>query len=514
VTPQPPALEPAEAVVRFGRALREAGYSEQALCERLGIASMFDFRGAGSRPAAADSRGAPDACALLLSLFLDGAPVRRAELESHFGAGAVAEWAALGLVGEHPTAPDSLGALALVYPVQGLLVTSDLNEDAPGASHVGGRLADDAVYPAIADANRGFLADLPRSECGRLLDLCAGTGIGGLLAAATSGQVCALDITERATRFARFNALLNGIRNLEAQAGDLWEPVAGRRFDRIVAHPPYLPSLEGDFVFRDGGPDGEQVYRRIIEGLPAHLDDGGLFYGHGMMTDRREAPLEVRLRGMLGPDQRGFDVYLLWTRVLDPETFVMERIRKGRATLREAGAHLEALRGLGVERFVQGTLVIESNGGARSPITVRRARGSSGGWNEIEALLAREHALADPDFEAELPGARPRLRRGVRVLMGYRVLEEGPGLESLRLESEGSLPAAADLPPGSAALLPAMDGTRTIRELLADGIEAGAIPEGTPIGELAGLMRSLVRAGLVELAASGAPRRADGGGAA
>src|SRR5439155_22250135 len=117
--------------------------------------------------------------------------------------------------------------------------------------------------------------------------------------------------------FADFNRRINGISNFVASAGDLYEPAGGLTFDRIVAHPPYVPVYRPQLIFDSGGQDGEQIVRRIIEGLPRYLRPGGRFTALTMGSDRgdsdqgrsdRDHPFEHRLREWLGSREAEFDV--------------------------------------------------------------------------------------------------------------------------------------------------------------------------------------------------------------
>ena len=51
----------------------------------------------------------------------------------------------------------------------------------------------------------------------------------------------------------RFNAQLNGVSNVEAAAGDLFDPAGDDPFDLIVSNPPFVISPENQFQFRDSG---------------------------------------------------------------------------------------------------------------------------------------------------------------------------------------------------------------------------------------------------------------------
>ena len=194
---------------------------------------------------------------------------------------------------------------ALLVPTESRLVASGL----PGYEY--DPMPDDAVYPAITKNTRAFLASLPRTSCGRFLEVCAGSGIAALLAAPHAQHVWSADLTERATHFAEFNAQLNGFDNFSAVAGDLYTPVAGSTFDRIAAHPPYVPTADISVIYRDGGADGEQITRRVIKELPPYLAPGGVCYCTCVATDRAGAPLEARIREWLGPAGNALDVMMV-----------------------------------------------------------------------------------------------------------------------------------------------------------------------------------------------------------
>ncbi len=116
----------------------------------------------------------------------------------------------------------------------------------------------------------------PRGPVGSTLEIGVGSGVHSILARAHSQRVVGIDINPRALAFAQLNALLNGVPDIELRQGDVYGPVAGERFDRILSNPPFVPSPEQRLAFRDGGPSGEDVLARIVAGLDAHLADDGL----------------------------------------------------------------------------------------------------------------------------------------------------------------------------------------------------------------------------------------------
>ena len=124
----------------------------------------------------------------------------------------------------------------------------------------------------------------PSLPDGPLLELCAGCGVIGLEAARLTGRAAVLvDASDEAVRWARHNAEENDLAaQVEIRCTDLAHGArAGERFPLILADPPYLPSDEVDDHpddpehAIDGGPDGLDVLRRIVDLLPDHLADGG-----------------------------------------------------------------------------------------------------------------------------------------------------------------------------------------------------------------------------------------------
>jgi release factor glutamine methyltransferase len=133
-------------------------------------------------------------------------------------------------------------------------------------------------------------------EAPRVLDLCTGSGciaisIAKQLKAAT---VTAIDISPAAINVARRNAEANRVADrITFLTGDLFAPLSettdARPFDILVANPPYIPSdqvAKLDKSVRgfeprlalDGGPDGLDFHRRILDQAAARLKPGGQLF--------------------------------------------------------------------------------------------------------------------------------------------------------------------------------------------------------------------------------------------
>lgn len=136
-----------------------------------------------------------------------------------------------------------------------------------------------------------------------VLDLCCGSGAVGISLAKmySNIRVTAADISEAAVRVAEDNA-----QNLRARVkllqGDMFAPLGGRKFDMIVSNPPYIRtnmiSILQEEVKKhepltalDGGRDGLDFYRIIVEQAADHLTSGGwllMEIGHDQGEDLRK----------------------------------------------------------------------------------------------------------------------------------------------------------------------------------------------------------------------------------
>ena len=109
---------------------------------------------------------------------------------------------------------------------------------------------------------------------GEVLDMGAGSGICSVVAARSARKVVAVDINPEAVRCTRINAVLNRVEDrVEVLQGDLFEPLAGRRFDVILFNPPFLKREPRDDADRAWA--STDVAQRFAASLAGHLNPGG-----------------------------------------------------------------------------------------------------------------------------------------------------------------------------------------------------------------------------------------------
>jgi hypothetical protein len=161
-----------------------------------------------------------------------------------------------------------------------------------------------------------FVAGAER--CDRAVDIGAGAGLLSLLA--PGREVVAVELDPFAAEVARFNVALGGHDHVRILEGDLFGPVAGERFDLVVANPPFLPAPAGVRLplCGDGGPTGDRMLRRILADVDDHLTEHGraLVYGEDLgSADEPGIAAWVREAGALR--DRDVTVYVTSSRFND-----------------------------------------------------------------------------------------------------------------------------------------------------------------------------------------------------
>jgi SAM-dependent methyltransferase len=273
---------------------RQSSFTDAAICELLKLDDMSSL-GRVEWEKLERGASAPAAWACL-QLFVRGAIYPKGEFLPACGENVYAALTSLGLVRPTRANPEDLICPVWLYPADGFVIASD-RRDHPEETLLAA--ADDVVFPAIYAGTLRFLKLLPDAKGGRALDHCGGTGIGALHLARTAQSAASADLTARSAFFAEFNGRLNGV-PIESLCGDLYEPAADRTFDIIAGHPPFVPATGPTMIYRDAGEAGEDVTRRLIEGIPQHLRPGGKCVVLCVARDTNQAPFETRVREWLG----------------------------------------------------------------------------------------------------------------------------------------------------------------------------------------------------------------------
>ena len=142
-----------------------------------------------------------------------------------------------------------------------------------------GELLEDGLQPYVADPD----------EVSAVLELCTGSGCLAILAsdAFPNADIDAVDISTDALQVAHRNVAEYGLDDRIALfEGDLFAPLPERRYDVIIANPPYVNSdsmqaLPAEYRHEPqlalaGGADGMDIVRRIISQARNWLTEDGV----------------------------------------------------------------------------------------------------------------------------------------------------------------------------------------------------------------------------------------------
>jgi Methyltransferase small domain len=455
VLPEPPSAKDGDALDALKGSLGSAQFTVEGIEERLGTSEL------SLRPidtAVQLRRLGDDPFGTVAKLFLLGLPVDSDRLATALAPLELSRLAETGLLRlEGPT----VLASARLAPHGDYYIASDGSAGAemsfdfvPGIQSPSVTLAKLAVRRRVQDA----------------LDLGTGCGIQALLAAKHAEHVVATDVNPRALAFARFNARLNGIDNIEFRLGDVFAPVEGERFGLVVANPPYVISPDASYAYRDSDQPADELCRRIVAQAPAYLVEAG--FAHVLVSwahppgDGWAPPLR---EWMPGGDCDG---WLLHHRTNDPLTHAAGWLKP--LGERDLPAYEDAidrwtghLSHLGIEAIGYGAVVLRRRSSGRAwiredPLPLDRLEPA--GDHTLRVFAAED--LLERAGDAELLDARLLLTPHHRLEQQLEASEGGFVVKGQTLVLTDGLCFTIGIDRHTASLLPYLDG-RPLHEALA-----------------------------------------------
>jgi methylase of polypeptide subunit release factors len=454
------------------------------------------------------------AAGTLATAFVLGLPVEEADLARALPSLGVDGARSLGLVDADGRAAVDLRPYTF-FDAQGVgswWIASD-----PGELATGGALPTDHVL-GVGGASVTLAGLQLPDPVEATLDLGTGCGIQALHAARRSARVVATDISERALGYARLNAALNGVGNIEFRLGSLYEPVAGERFDRIVSNPPFVitPRREGvpSYEYRDGGLVGDAPVEAVVAGAREHLTPGGVAQLLGNWEERSGATGNRRGldRAAGWAEDAGLEFWLIEREMLDPARYAETWIRDGGTRAADpgyedlVGAWLDDFAERGVTGVGFGYVLLRHPIG---PPTLRRAerlggllgtgadgQGAAGLGGHLASALAAHDAQARLDDDALL-ASRLRVSSDVTEERSYWpgaadpsviVLRQGGGFRR-EVRADTGLAAAVGACDGELELGAIVDAVAQLLEADASALRAQVVRQ----------VRELLVAGLLQL---------------
>lgn len=482
----PPADDPS-LLGRFAARLREVGYSEAGLRRVLGDPIRLGVRGlievAGRR------LDGEDPLLTVCRLFWLGSAVGRREAERAFAPVDVRDLERAGLV---MVGGDALKPVVAITPYGSLF-----------CAHDPGRL--------ISEQPRDFVASVSassslfdwltvRRSVGRALDLGTGCGVQALLAARHAEHVTALDVNARAVRFARLNAVVNGVDNLDVRQGTWFEPVGDARFDLLLANLPFVISPDSALTYRDGGLPRDDVTRLVVSTAPDHLEPDGLAQLFCNWVVERggdwRAPVETWIDGL------GCDAVLVlhgrhdplsyaarWNHPLDeedPPAFA--------ATL---DRWLAYYRGEDIDEIADGMVILRRRRAGRNyvrALEVPNAPARPAG-EHVQRLFSGYDVVRSLASPAEALDLAPTLPVDASVARSWTASGRAASAPRVRLDAGVGLTIATT--PAMAEVLQGCDGSRTLASLAGDLAAARGDPQDSLADEIAREATRLVGLGVL-----------------
>jgi methylase of polypeptide subunit release factors len=387
-------------------------------------------------------------------------------------------------------------ALVRIAPHDEILITSDSigPEDADRADHVAG------VHPPSLTLSHLTV----RRPVETALDVGTGSGIQAILASRHSNHVVATDLNERALNLAGFNALLNGVENVEFRAGSFFEPVAGERFDLVTSNPPYVISPESAYLFRDSGLEGDSVSRDVVRAAPTHLEEGGfatllVSWIHPTGQDWSE-PLKEWIDGS------GCDAWLLHYGTDDPLTHTakwnQERFADDPAGADEViDRWLEYLKRLGIEGIAYGAVILRRRSGRANWIRADELpadRLGPAGAHILRVFAAQDY-LAERPEEADLLDGTFALAAHDLLEQRVQFRDSGWVIAEASVSLQDGLGFRAGLDPMTVELLAALDGTRKLGRVVEEVARRKKVDRTVLERDATGLVRGMLGAGFLEV---------------
>lgn len=138
----------------------------------------------------------------------------------------------------------------------------------------------------------------------RVLEIGCGSGVVlAVMAGLGAVSLCGVDIENDAIATGR--SLLGELgHDAEIHQGDMWQPVAGRHFDLIVANLPHFPMDHFEVAGRlstwsSGGIDGRELLDPFLEGLADHFAaNGRALITHNAFVDVERSRQLLRRHGL------------------------------------------------------------------------------------------------------------------------------------------------------------------------------------------------------------------------
>ena len=172
----------------------------------------------------------------------------------------------------------------------------------------------------VGQATLSLLRVTPSSPAGSVLDLGTGSGVQLMHALESGATGTGTDITPRCLELAEATLAINALEG-ELLRGPWFEPVEGRRFERIVANPPFVVGPpETGHSYRESGLSLDGASRTVVSGAPEFLADGGTAVLLASWVEREDTDWRTHVASWVPSE--GVDAWVLRRDTSDPGLYV------------------------------------------------------------------------------------------------------------------------------------------------------------------------------------------------
>jgi methylase of polypeptide subunit release factors len=443
---------------RFREFVVETGYTDDGFQKRPALRELPSRR-SGNLTYLLEATREPTALNILVRLFLFDLAVDGESARNAIPASILKLMLDSGMV---RASGGRLSADVMLTPLDDFLFAAD-----PVTRMESGEASNSVLWPN--QTTRILHLSAIQRPCSSTLDLGAGCGVIAVLAAGRSGQIVATDINPRARDFARFNASLNGVGNIETVTGDTFTPVADRTFDHILANPPFFVTPSSDLLYCENPMELDQYCRRVVREGSAHLNEGGHLQMVFEWVQVRGESWQERLAEWL--EGTGCDAWILRTYVGEAARYAYERTKTQHGlTPQQADEQFERCveyyRRRDVEQVQGGILAMRRRSGTNwLRIEEGRMEPAEPFGDRILDLFDTQTVLSTHLPDEELLALKPALAPGLRLDQQLRPEDGRWILSSAKLSVGGALPVSMNTESQVAQFLTGCDGTRTLDEL-------------------------------------------------
>jgi SAM-dependent methyltransferase len=475
----------------FHDVLASANYNERGLIDKLGPVRL-PAQPSGDLPYLLYLTRGGSPLDTMIRLFILGVDTQEDVAGRGLGPTPLSAWEAAGLIERDAGV---VRARVRLLPFRGLVLACDQQHALDEAGLTEQVMGITASTATVAD----FAVDGPSR---RTLDLGAGSGALALLAASRSERVTASDSSPRCINFARFNAALNGVANIDFAVGDAFDPLEGQRFDLVLSNPPFAITPSFRYRYRDSGMELDGFCQSLLARVPAFLNEGGLCqiacdWAHIARQDWRE-----RVAGWL--EATGCDAWVLRLETHDAAAYAGMWIRD---TERAAGKEAASLfdewmryyESRGIEAISTGLIALRRSGRGSHWIRIEDAPATGGGsiGGAVRLGFELRDYLESLGAGDRLLDERLRVAHGVRLDQKCEWEDSGWRVSAASIRLSRGLQYQSPIDLRLAAMLALCNGHRTLRELIATTAAAIHADAAQITPNLVVLARQLVERGFL-----------------